>query len=88
MTKQQIQKMEELVKRYGRLKHKSSKALHYENGYKAGYQAAMSEVDGLIEALEDCECDCEISLPVNDISRDVICHRCYSLKNWKDKYDI
>lgn len=76
MTKQQIQKMEELVKRYGRLKHKSSKALHYENGYKAGYQAAMSEVQVLVEALRNITI-CS--------SRDSASYQASeALKNWRD----
>jgi len=51
--------------------------------YQAGFNAAIPIILEMAEALEIAECECEISLPVNDFPRDVICHRCYTLKKLK-----
>ena len=47
-----------------------------ERSFKAGHQSLAPLLLKLAEALEESECYCEESLPVNDILRNVTCHRC------------
>lgn len=95
MTKQQIKKMEDLAEDYTSTSYFSLEysingktAQECQDAFKAGYQAAMSEVDGLIEAFEKAtyrhHLECEQSNCVDSCPVKI---RKEALKTWRDKHE-